>query len=352
MKIPRIEFLEALNTVKPALASKDLIEELTLLWFDGKTVMAYNDAELGIQVPLGVDFKGGVRGSLLLGLLSNSRAKEIELTPDGDFIALKAARTRASLDLYEVGRSVWKFPTPDSKKSFRLSQRVLDGLKYVLIATGKDTTTPETLGVTVYMDGESLDLFSTDADTIAADHFKLKGQHTCEHVILPTAFCEQVLRLCDDGSFLEFKKDCVLAINKAGAMIYARTIRAPKRFEFFDMVNKYDDFPKAARFEIPERLSLALDRMGVLFDGMNNETMLVKIGDGVMRMEAHVKSRGDLKDSVVIPDDVPPVSFRTEPGRLKRALDLATHMVCTEDAVRLSNKNGFVYLASNNSVVS
>ena len=115
------------------------------------------------------------------------------------------------------------------------------------------------------------------------------------------------------------------------------------------MIAKHSKFSKQAQFEIPERLSLALDRMGVLFEGLINEKMKVSLGGGKMRLEAKVEGRGELKDSVVIPDTVPDLEFWTEPAFIRRALDLTTHMVCSEDSVRMSGGK-FIYLVSNSVV--
>lgn len=351
MKIARIPLLEALNTVKPALASKDLIEELTHVWFDGKFAMAYNDAELGIQVPCPTPFKGGIRGALLTGLLQNSRAKEVTFEEAGDgAMLLKAAQARATLSVLEPARmaAVWKFPPVNMKNSFALTEDFALALRSVLISVGNKVEIPDTLGVT-FIGDDGLSLYATDSDTIATMQIDApKGFKRGDRILVPTAFCEQLLKLIGRaGGFMEVCKDCVVAGNDDGALIYARLIDAPKPSPLDKLVAKHDKFPKGAKFQIPERLSLALDRMAVLFEGMTGETMLVKIGGGEMRMLAKVKGRGELDDSVDIPDDVPAITFRTEPSRIKRALATATYMVCSEDAVRMSDPRGFVYLASN-----
>ena len=87
MKLERKELLAALKACKPALAEKDPLTQLLCLWFSGQSLFAYNNV-IGIDAPLETDFKGGVQGALLFGLVSNSLAKQAEITVDGsDFDA-------------------------------------------------------------------------------------------------------------------------------------------------------------------------------------------------------------------------------------------------------------------------
>lgn len=355
MIIERLPLLEVLNTLKPAISSKNLIEELTHVWFDGEFATAYNDAELGIQVPLESPFKGGVQGALLLGLLTNSRAKEISMVPgDEGSMKMKLSRTKADLTVLDLerGKSMWTFPNLNKKHAIAVDEDFCSALRSVLISVGKDTTTPETLGVTFVKQGDALHLYTTDTASVATikvplpDGFKqMKGRR-----VIPAAFCEQVLRLCEGGGQLEFANDYVVALSDSNVLIYSRPVEAPKPLPMADWIEKAAKYPKSAKFKVPERLSLALDRMQVMFEGKPGEVMTVQIGDGLLKMSASVQGKGDLKDSVPIPDNVPPVTFRTEPRLIKRAMGLATEMVCTEDSVRMSGDNDFIYLISNPAV--
>ena len=126
MKLERKAMLDAVETVRPGLASKSQIDEFAHVWFDGKTVMAYNDTDLGVEFPFPSELKGGLRGQLLLGMLSASRAKELELTPAGeDELLLKAGGTKLTLPLLPIKQSVWKFPTTEDDKPINLTKELL-----------------------------------------------------------------------------------------------------------------------------------------------------------------------------------------------------------------------------------
>ena len=350
MKLERLVMLEAINMVKPALATKDLIEALTHIWFDGEPITAYNDTDLGIQVPFQIDFKGGLRGALLLGLLQNSRAKDIELEPgeEAHQMQLKAARVRAKLAVLDFEQNVWQFPAFNPKKAFKISADFVDAMKKVLVSVGNDTSIPEKLGVTLISspDGGLL-LFTTDSRSIAQVEIELKEKPKLpERIILPTAFCEQLIRICSDGGQLELRKDCAIAANADGVLLYARLVDVIKPLPFVETFAKHTKFPKAARFEVPTRLALALERAIVILDEVAGEPVQISISAGKLRLEAIHAGRGDLKDSVQIADTVPEITVKVAPDLIKRALPLSSHMVIGEQAIYMTGPDGFSYLAS------
>lgn len=350
MKYARMAMLEALNTVKPALAAKDLIEELTHVWFDGETMTAHNDADLGIQVPFKTDFKGGVRGSLLLGLLHNSRAKELDLEPTDDgHMKLVAARTRAKLAVLDSERQVWAFPKFSTKNTFDLDEHFLRALKTVMVSVGNDTSIPEKLGVTIMAGGGEARMFTTDSRAITAVKVPApKGawMKNGARVILPTAFCEQVLRLCASGGFMEIAADRVVAGNGDGVLVYARQVDCPMPLDLTGTVAQHTKFPKGALFEIPPKLAGALDRAIVLLEGVVGERVSISTAAGKLRLEAHAEGRGNVKDYIDLPEDVPEIELQLDPALVKRAIHLATHMALLEDAAVLTGDDDLVYLAS------
>lgn len=347
MKHDRLTMLAALNIVKPALAAKDLVEELTHVWFDDGTVTAYNDADLGIRAPFESPFRGGIRGALVLGLLQNSRAKEVifEETGDEGAVLLKAARAKARLSVLDIARVVYEIPT-QSKESFPFTEDLVSALKEVLVSVGNDTSIPEKMGVTITLD-KDITLHTTDSKTIAEVVLaRPKGKNKAR-AILPTTFCEQLIRLCPAGGFLDIQQDLVCAENADGVFIWARLVEpATKPFDFVGAIARHDKFPYGSSFEIPSRLSLALDRALTMLEGLPDEPVRITVDAGKLRLEVVAEGRGELKDSVDIPDTVPDVSFKIAPHLIKRAMGIATDIQMSDRVVYMSNGDGFSYLAS------
>ena len=118
MQIAREEMLAALELVEPAIARADTIEEMAHVWFSGATITAGNDEGLGIQVPYKAEFKGGIRGALLIGLLTNSRAKEISLEPAGKGSMMLKASAKVELSLLPMEKCLVE--TPNLKKASKV----------------------------------------------------------------------------------------------------------------------------------------------------------------------------------------------------------------------------------------
>lgn len=347
MKYFRSALLVALNTVKPALSVKGLIEELTHVWFDGNSITAYNDGDLGIQVPFKSDFKGGLPGALLLGLMHNSRAKEVELEPTDDgHMKLVAARTRAKLAVLDADRAVWSPSVPKKKATLELTESFMSALKAVLVSVGNDTSIPEKLGVTLSFLSGNLSLYTTDSKSVCAvlleDGYPMKDGS----LILPTAFCEQLLRLFPEGGSLWLTNDSAMVKNDHGITLFSKLIDCASPLDFVQTIAAHTNTPKDAEFDVPSKLALALDRVMVLLDGVVGESVDMAVFAGNLRLEASVEGRGSIKESIAVPDNVPEMSIRIDPALIKRALPYSQLMVVTDAAVVLYGSGGFVYLAS------
>lgn len=350
MKMVRSELLAALNVVRPAIAAKDLIEELAHVWFDGETMTAYNDADLGMQVPFVTPFKGGLRGELLFGILNNSRAKEVSLEDsknEGQMV-LKAAAAKVDLVVLPEDRAVWQFPEVDGKSYFTIRNSFLAVLKAVLVAVGNDTTKPEKLGVTFEFDKSGAVLYTTDSKSIAEGvvHLEKKGIKEGRRVILPTAFCEQVLRTCADGDRIDLWETGVVATTKAATKVYARQVDFTDPLDFASVLDKHNVGNGKGSFEIPARLELALERALVILNGEPGENIRLTVSAGKLRLEVAKEGRGTLDDSVPIDKGSPPdVSVLVDPAMLKRALPLTVDMIIGKDAVLMLDDQ-FSYLVS------
>ena len=318
MKLERKVLLDALELAKPALSTKNVLPELTNFWFDGDTVTAFNDISLGIQVPFKSELRGGIVGSLLLGILSNSRAKEVELLIEGEDAELRAGKTRLKLALLPPSRALWHFPEHGKGKGALLSRGLLEALKASILSAGSGTTEPEQLGVTIYGDGKQVHLFTTDVRSVtwksAVDsHDEWKDKR----LIMPIEFVEQILKQANDKTRLFIGKDGLIAIRD-GLKIFARSIESKNPRDFEKMLK--DILKSATPVPTPLRLRLALERACVMLDGHKNETMRVSIEDKLLILDAKTPF-GELHDSMALEKAVPEVSFNVMPDLIKRGLE-------------------------------
>jgi DNA polymerase III sliding clamp (beta) subunit (PCNA family) len=349
MNFQRKELLDTLNIVKPGLASKDLVEELTCNWFQGDTLYAYNDL-IGIQIPFKTDFTGGLRGSLLLGLLDKSRAKEVSISPlnDGNEMLLKAANTRLTLALLEQNRALWEVPEFDKSKSFVIGKDFLLALENVLISIGGDTSIPDQLGVTLLATNDTLDLFTTDNSTISWYRLPKPKGYNVERVIIPAIFCEQLLRLCKDGAYLVVTDEAVMAQNSKGIFLFSRLIESQRPLDLADIVaSSLPETYEENLITVPSRLKLAIERVNIVLENHVGQPADFYIEEGSNFLRLYAKTdNGEIKDSMKLDQEHSIVRISVDPTLVKRALNGRTQFLLTDNCFVLAGPGEFIHLIS------
>jgi hypothetical protein len=352
MSFLRKELVDILDVTKPALASKDLIEELTQFWFKGDCVYAYNDI-IGLQHPLKTDFVGGLRGSLLLGLLDKSRAKDIHIEPlqngeDQKEMLIRAANTRLTLALLDDSRALWEIPSFDKAKSVVFGKSFLEVIESVLVSVGGDTSVPDQLGVTIEPNNKFLDFYTTDSLCISWARLPLPENYNCGRIILPEVFCEQLLRLFKDGGYLVISEDSVAAQNSKGVYLYSRLIETNNPLDFSGQIRESipKDYDKLL-VDIPSRLKLAIERiLIVLQNSPPGESARIFIDKGnILRL--YVKtSIGEIKDSMKIIQEHEDIAVDADPILIKRVLQGREKFLLSDKCILLTGPKNFVHLIS------
>lgn len=350
MNLERKLLLDTLNIIKPGLASKDLVEELTCVWANGTYIYAYNDL-IGIQVPFKTDFMGGLRGSLLLGLLDKSRAKEVSISTlnGGNEMLLKAANARLTLALLEENRALWEVPEFDKSKSFVIGKEFIEALENVLISVGGDTSVPDQLGVTLLATNDTLDLFTTDNSTISWQRLAKPKSYNVERVIIPAVFCEQLLRLCKEGAHLIVTEDSVMAQNAKGIFLFSRLVESSRPLDLADMVgSSLPETYEKDLITIPSRLKLALERVSVVLEnhvGQPADFFIEENNVNTLKMFGKT-DLGEIRDSMKLDQEHLPVRISVDPSLIKRALVKRTQFLLTDNCMVLAGPGDFVHLIS------
>jgi len=345
--IGRKELLEAVEAVKPAIAGKEVIEACVHVFSDGEQLTAYND-NLAIQAPLASKLKGGIRGTILLGILANSRAKEVEIIVqaggDGQEAEIKAGRTRLKLSLLPQDRDVFKPPSLGKGEGIGLSGAFLEALKQVLVSAGNGIDPPEQQGVTIIGDATQVHLFTTQDDkTVAWKSIERpKAWKEDLRITLPTFFVEQLIRLGDDKTKLFLSKEYAHALTGKGIKIYSKIVHVPKPIDFAKIATAA--MKETDPVAIPSRLRLALERASVMLNGQNDEFMEITVkGD---RLGIYAKCpHGELDDSMIMDKPLPPIECKLHPDLLKRALEHCTKIGFAKSSIVMTGER-FVYLAA------
>lgn len=153
MEIKLSDFKNALNTVRPALASKVIIEQTNCFVFLKNKVMAYND-EISIISPLtSFDFTGVIKSDELYNFLSKIKNETFTLETGDNTVLLKAGRAKVSFATNtEILVPTDHFP---SKKAdwLELPEQFLKGCSFGVGSASRDMSDPKLTCVHISTNG-------------------------------------------------------------------------------------------------------------------------------------------------------------------------------------------------------
>lgn len=129
------DFKQALELVKPGLASKELMEQSTSVILDGDHIWTFND-EVGVKAPFDIGMKGAVIADPVYQFLSKlDKGSEIIISEkDGKFV-ISSGRFRASISIdFEIKLPIDEISEP--KKWEKLPEGFLPAIDKVLFSVG------------------------------------------------------------------------------------------------------------------------------------------------------------------------------------------------------------------------
>ncbi len=359
----RKDLLDILDKVKPALSTKPLIPIFQTFCFTGETVYAYNDV-LGIIAPCEVDLKIGIPGDTLLGLLSNSRGKNItfEIDEKKNETIVKTGGSKIKLPYFEETEFLFEEPEDDWETVLDLDDEVLDAFSCCLITVSEDTTQQAFMGVTIFNDSKNHEFcfYSCDGDcltryiVLTADKATIDKDKGGRTYIVPTEFCQAVLRLItmlgletEEGEplgTLSINDDWACADFETGHKIYGRIIEKDKPTDFEKMFD--DSFPESANFiDIPKDIALALTRATVVVDRNTLRTQLTMEGK---KLKLYTESStGTIRDSLKLNDDYEETDVYVNAALVERAVGLCDQFAVCETCTAYKKEDYLLQIIGN-----
>lgn len=342
----RRAFLEKLEIVEPALSNHRLIPVMTCLWFTGDELLAYNDV-ISISTPLKTEFKGALPGSTLIGMMKSSRAKNLEFMADKDVLNVKATSSRLKLALMPSSSFCFEMPEEGNKKKLGVDMnKFLEWIALCLKSVGGDATVPDQLGVTLLPKDGTLYMYATDNSTITAAQLPIDGGLK-ERTILPTQFCEQMIRICrghKDAS-IEITSDYALVVAGENRL-FGRLIESDRPVKFMEMVRSH--YPEKVHNQpvpLPDKFEGILERAIIITDAaVERNYTTVSVADGVMKFFSKTE-RGQVSDTTEVADH-PEMEVNIEPKLLKNAIGSFDKMLMTNDCAVFVRKDALYLVAS------
>lgn len=351
MKVSTTEARAALNAIAPALSNKDLLEELCCAWFDGERVSAFNDV-IGMEFAFPADFRGGVRGSLLLGLLNNAKTEDVEFKSGGNpetGIVYKAGKAKADLALLGTERRIWTHDDAQPTVTVKLTEAMLACFKSILLSAGTNTSVPDQLGVTIIRNEGAdaqygaLDFYTTDRATISWNVCDAPEGWPPGRIAAPVQFVEQLLKLAKPDDELDCYADRLVLVTADDTILMGRLLSIDQPLAFGDAVAK--SVPADMNlFPVPPGMRDAVLRSKVVLGTSSDKKITVTLSAGKMILLTKNLKYGELRDELDAPGNTTDLSLNVNVDLLARGVENASEIAASKDCIVTTASSGLIHL--------
>lgn len=342
MQVDREEFIAALTRVKPALSSGGRVQALTHIWFDEKAAYAF-DGGFGIRLTLETELSCGAPGVALLGLLSTSTLKEVELSPDENSLRVKFGKATSKLATLEPAANAWRFPAklPKGSEPAKLDEKFIEALRKTLFVKASSPERVEHYGVIVQKRKKDLFLGSADKLTIATAVAKGAGTGVeFDRVIFPRNFAEQLVAQAPEGADLYVLDDCLIAVGD-GISFYTNKLDLTDADDLAALIaGEVKTHPEAT--PLPAGFEAALNRAEILA-GREEPVVDLEINKEGLKVCGDY-GLGQLNEVLELEGSPPAAKFRAKAGLIRRALPYAEGFSITRNALMMRAEDGFAYV--------
>jgi hypothetical protein len=349
MKIERKPFVEKLLALKPALGtSSSRIAELKHIWFGGEEAWTFN-GNLGIRLSLKSEFKGGVLGLPLLGLLQGADADYIDVEAVKGTLTVKFGRSRAALPILDLGSSPWNFPVEPTKEAqpVQLDETLIKAFERVGIVRISKPTRVEHWGIVLFPGPDEMTLlYTTDSRAIVELAVDRPLPEKVEKTVLPFDFSDVVVASYDKEASCN---TLYIAENylmfRIGSMLVCSNVLDSSSVD--DLLARVDSLVAkvTSSREIPKGFGDALSRV----------SLLAGDGDAVVCLESAEKSLtvtgrnlqyGEFEEKFPLKNggDCSDPKIAVNAGLLGMGVAVSRNFAVTDGALILGDGEGFTFM--------
>lgn len=323
-------FVATLAMAKPALAEKSPLQALGYFWFDGENVHAYNDV-LGVIAPAKTDFKAGIEGALLLGLLEHSSG-DVSLQVENSVALLEVSGAVAKLPVLPWESHIWDSPgLPDGSNAIEYGEDFIAALAGVLISVGAGGPGVPPAGVSLVKEGGNLAFYASDGKSLSWARLPAPDVSDFGYVVLPGPFCEQLVKL-RKGTLAWWKDGATVLTDNV--QVFSKLVAVETLPNYADSIARYlapGGKEHSAPVPVPPKLSPALERVMVLL-GDRPELMEVSASEKVLKLALKVPA-GQIKEEIALDKDhyASVRDIRFDPGLIKQIVGRANQFLVSPD---------------------
>ncbi len=320
----RSELLNVLESVKPGVASKDIVEAMTYFYFSGDSIITYND-KISIQHPLKTDFSLFVKANDLYRIISKLSASDVILSQKGDKFNIKAKTMNANLAVIQDEEIIVRIKNVQQSLKGAEWQKIPDNFcnSISLCAFAASTQESEQSLTCVHVDGN---------DCLASDNMRIA------HAIMDESMDEMFIKASEiknlnainptdyavTKSWLHFKNadKCIFSIRKVDA-------KFPDFLPFFDF--------EGTKVVLPKNIIEGMDITSIFADDViplinlnfENDVCIVSVES----------DSGNIKHRSKIDYAGKAINFSVNPNFLKEMMTHTSSIIITNDKARLETES-------------
>lgn len=326
MKIKTEQLKHALETVKPGLANKELIEQSTSFAFLKDKIVTYND-EISISYPMKLDIQGAIKADELYQLLNKLNKEEIDITVTDKEIIIQCGRTKAGLILQqEIKLPLEEIEEQD--KWYDLPEDFIKYMRFAMTSCSKDFSRPKLTCVHVNKNGR---IEASDDSRII--QCKLEKKLPVDTFLIPATSVTQLVKLnptqvASGKSWVHFKTD-------ERAVISCRTFE-----DSFPNIGQHLNV-EGVEITLPKITSDILDRAVVFAkrDHILDEEVSITLNNNRIKIEARSETGGWFEEEANMKYNDELIAFLISPYLLKDILlETQTCIIC-ENRLKFNGLN-------------
>lgn len=332
MNINKQTLIKALETVKPGLASKEMIEQTTSFCFKDGKVITYND-EISISCPVeGLDLEGAISAEELYKLLSKIKKDEIDLEIEENEILIKSGRMKAYLTLQDE----IKLPLEEisGKKKWKdLPKRFSEALKFAAPTCSKDMSYPSRTCVHITKQGT---VEATDSYRFSINEI---NEMPVNDFLLPSSEALQLIKLkptkvSEGKGWIHFKNE-----NEAEISCRVYEDQFPDVHQFVEVEGNEIELPKKI-LDILERAEPFYKRDYFLDEGIE-----VSISTNQIKISATGDHGRFEEDARIDYDKKEHLNFNITPYILRDIVEKTRKCIISDKMIKFAGEN-WIYIAT------
>jgi DNA polymerase III sliding clamp (beta) subunit (PCNA family) len=344
MKINKNDLLTVLDTVKPGLSSKEIIDQTTSFVFNNDNVYTYND-EVSVAAHFPMPFNGAIKATELFDFLKKVKNDEVDITfnEETSEVVLKAGRAQVGFTL--ANKIVLPLEEELSEKSewSKLPKRFLEAIRFTIPCASNDMSNPKITCINLTKKG-----FVEATDNFRIAQYNMKRKMPVKDTIIPATSLKEVLKLTpkfvsQGNGWVHFKNDNDVVIS---CRVFDES--------FVKIQNIIDHVEEGILFDFPEGLSEVLTKAEIFTKTQSKLSDDAIVDIVVANKKLLVKCQSEtawFKESISMKEyKGENFSFSITPYLLKFIIEQTNTCLIMSNMLRFESEN-WVYVSSLSSEV-